>query len=141
MTDNNSLPLDQQTFGLSLDPEDPEVLKLHVQWDKMLSDLLDEEYMNLSFAFNLGDLIGIFGGSVGSGWDWANELFSAGADISWDAFVNMAVEVGIDFGDIMSGDVDFFLYDYDDHGHPGDQRRHRDPRDDRSESRRHQSRS
>ena len=25
----------------------------------------------------------------------------------------MAIEVGIDFGDIMSGDVDFFLYDYD----------------------------
>ena len=34
------------------------MLKLHIRWEKMLSDLLDEEYMNLSFAFNLGDLFG-----------------------------------------------------------------------------------
>jgi len=92
------------------------VLKLHIQWDKVLSDLLDEDYMNLSFAFNLGDIIGMFGGSVGSGWDFINELVSAGADISWDAFVEMAVDIGIDFSNIMSGDVDFFLYDYNDQG-------------------------
>ena len=112
----DALGLSGDSFGLSLDGN--HTLKMTIQWDKMLSDLLDEEYMNLSFAFNLGDLIGIFGGSVGSGWDWVNELVSAGADISWDAFVNMAVEVGIDFTNIMSGDVDFFLYDYDNHGTP-----------------------
>ena len=116
INDNNGLPVDQQTFALSLDGGD--VLKVHIQWDKFLSDFLAEEYMNLSFSFNLGDMIGIFGGSLGSGWDFINELVSAGADISWDAFVEMAVEIGIDFGDILSGDMDFFLYDYDDHGTP-----------------------
>jgi len=114
--DNNSLPAQNQKFSLSLDGND--VLKLHIQWEKVLSDLIGEEYTNLSFALNLGDIIGMFGGSIGSGWDFINELVSAGADISWDAFVEMAVDIGIDFGDIMSGDVDFFLYDYDDKGTP-----------------------
>ena len=108
---------DEDAFQLSIDPDDSEVIKVHIEWDKMLSDLLDEEYMNLSFAFNLGDMIGIFGGTVGTGWDFLDELVSAGADISWDAFVSMTAEVGIDYSDIASsGDVDFFLYDYDAHG-------------------------
>ena len=107
---------DEDALQLSLDPDDSEVIKVHIEWDKMLSDFLDEEYMNLSFAFNLGDMIGIFTGTVGTGWDFLDDLVSAGADISWDAFVSMTAEVGIDFSDIESGDVDFFLYDYDAHG-------------------------
>ncbi len=105
---------DPDAFALSLDGQD--VLKLHIEWEKILSDLLDEDYMNLNFAFNLGEIIGMFGGEVGSGWDFINELVSGGADISWDAFVEMTVEIGIDFSDIMNGNVDFFLYDYDDQG-------------------------
>ncbi|MDD2583209.1 MAG: hypothetical protein PHR66_14575, partial [Desulfuromonadaceae bacterium] len=105
---------DTDAFVLSLDGE--EVLKLHIEWEKVLSDLLDEDDMNLNFAFNLGDIIGMFGAGGSSGWDFINELVSGGADISWDAFVEMTVDIGIDFSDIMEGDVDFFLYDYDGHG-------------------------
>ncbi|MCP4710362.1 MAG: hypothetical protein GY869_17200, partial [Planctomycetes bacterium] len=117
LTDNNLLPPDQQIFSLSLDGTD--VLKIHIQWDKLLSDYLDEEYMDVSFSFNLGDMIGMFGGSVGDGWDFINDLVSAGADISWDAFVEMAIDIGIDFGELLDGGgVDFFLYDWDDKGTP-----------------------
>ncbi|KPK77232.1 MAG: hypothetical protein AMJ79_03940, partial [Phycisphaerae bacterium SM23_30] len=116
INDDNGLPVEDQIFSLSLDGDD--VLKIHIQWDKFLSEFLDEEYMNISFSFNLGDIIGIFGGTVGDGWDFINELVSGGAHISWDAFLEMTVEVGIDFSEIMSGDIDFFLYDWDDHDTP-----------------------
>ncbi|MDY0304228.1 MAG: hypothetical protein RBQ65_06295, partial [Sphaerochaeta sp.] len=105
---------DPDAFALSLDGQ--EVLKLHIEWEKVLSDLLDEDDMNLNFAFNLGDIIGMFGAGGSSGWDFINELVSGGANISWDAFVEMTVDIGIDFSDIPNGNVDFFLYDYDDNG-------------------------
>ncbi|MEJ2698043.1 MAG: calcium-binding protein, partial [Desulfuromonadales bacterium] len=106
---------DPDAFGLSLDTSDPDktVVKIHIEWIKLLSDYIDPEYMNLSFAFDLGSIIGIFGGSLGSGWDFINELVSGGADVSWDAQVEMVVDLGIDVTDIVDGDIDFFLYDYD----------------------------
>jgi len=109
---------DTSMFGLSLDDSGGRnVLKIHLEWDKLLSDYLDEEYMNLNFAFNLGDFLSLFtGGEFDSSWGWINDLVSGGANISWDAFVTMVVEVGIDFTDILSGDVDFFLYDWDNKG-------------------------
>jgi hypothetical protein len=103
---------DPDAFGLSLDTTVPgrTVVKIHIEWIKLLSDYLDEEH--LSFAFDLGSIIGIFGGSIGSGWDFINELISGGADIAWDAQVEMVVDLGIDVTEITSGDIDFFLYDY-----------------------------
>ncbi len=108
---------DTSAFGLSLDGNT--VLKVHIEWDKFLSDFLDEEFMNLSFSFNLGDFIALFSGgdsSIGGGWDFINELVAGGANISWDAFVEIVVDIGIDFSDILEGDVDFFIYDHDDKG-------------------------
>ena len=106
---------DTSTFGLELDDAGGRTtLKIHLEWDKVLSDIIGDDYTDLSFALNLGDVLSLFtGGDFGSSWDWVNELVSAGAHLQWDARVEMVLDFGIDFTDILSGDLDFFLYDYD----------------------------
>jgi hypothetical protein len=63
--DNTEDPLDEQIFSLSLDG--PGVLKLHIRWDKVLSDILEDDITDIAFNFNLGEIIGMFTGSVGTG--------------------------------------------------------------------------
>ena len=110
INDINTLPHDEQIFSLSIDGSG--VLKIHIQWDMVLSDLLSEDLMNISFSLNLGDIINMFTGGAPTDLDFINDLVSGGADISWNAEVSMAVDIGINFTDILDGDLDFFLYDY-----------------------------
>ncbi len=103
--DDNTAAVSDQKFALTLDGS---ILKIHMEYNKIFSDLS-------TFNLDLASLVDMAGEEIPGldNIDILSDQLGAGAaaNILLQALLNLQVDAGIDFSDIAN--PLFFLYDYD----------------------------